>query len=294
MPNSKLKTQNSRIKTNRCRIAALVTILFAIAGCHSPRISDSLLCPFQGIELILELQPEGAGEAATPEETEKVIEILKKRANSLEFQRAAIQAIGQGRITVQLSGARNLEMAQRLLASQGNLEFRQQRSGSEEELRALQVRQQNLVASRQSQFGRSLAEINAEIEENEDAIANLYDPTDLTGTYIKYASPETIASGSSWQIAITFDEAGAELFAEVTQNMAGTGRSLGIFLDGKLISAPIVPPVFAETGITGGAAVISGQFTVEEAIALAVQLRSGALPVYLEFLEVRQVDIGDC
>ena len=279
---------------SQCRIAPLLTIVLAIAGCHSGRVSDSLLCPFEGVELVLELQPEGERDSATPEETDTVINILKKRAKSLEFQRAAIQAIGQGRITVQLSGARNLERAQRLLVSQGNLEFRQQRSGSEEELRALQVRKQNLVASRPSQFGRSLEEVNGEIEEIEEAIASFYHPTGLTGTYIKDASPEPIATGSNWQIAITFDDTGAELLAELTKNMAGTGRSIGIFLDGELVSAPIVPAEFAETGITGGAAVISGQFTLEEAHALAVQLRSGALPVSLEFLEVRQVDRNDC
>ncbi|NER33752.1 MAG: hypothetical protein F6J93_06800 [Oscillatoria sp. SIO1A7] len=270
-----------------------MVILLAIAGCHSGRVSDSLLCPFQGVEFVLELESEEENRPATPEETEKVIEILKKRANNLEFQRAAIQAIGQGRITVQLSGARDLEKAQKLLISQGNLEFRQQRSGSEEELSALQVRKQNLLDLRERVFSRSLAEVDAEIKKVNEAIASLYDPTGLTGTYIKDAVPES-SGGSNWQIAIQFDKTGAELFAEITKKMAGTGRKIGIFLNGELVSAPRVPAEFAKTGITGGAAVISGQFTFEEVDELAVQLRSGALPVSLEFLELRQVNRKDC
>lgn len=271
----------------------LLTSLFALAGCHSGRVSDSLLCPFQGVEFVLELDPEGENRPATAEETDKVIEILKKRANNLEFQRAAIQAIGQGRITVQLSGARNLERVQRLLLSQGNLEFRQQRSGSEEELSPLQARRQNLLALRQRSMQRSLTEVDAELKQVNEAIASFYDPTGLTGTYIKDALPES-SGGSNWQIAIQFDETGAELFAEITKKMAGTGRKIGIFLNGELVSAPIVPAEFAKTGITGGAAVISGQFTFEEVNELAVQLRSGALPVSLEFLELRQVNRNDC
>lgn len=277
----------------RCQIVALLVVLFAIAGCHSGRVSDSLLCPFQGVEFVLELEPEEESRPATPEETDKVIEILKKRANNLEFKRAAIQAIGQGRITVQLSGARDLEKAQRLLASKGNLEFRQQRSGSEEELSPLQMRKQNLLDLRERIFSLSLTEVDAEIKKVNEAIASFYDPTGLTGTYIKDALPES-SGGSNWQIAIQFDETGAELFAEITKSMAGTGRKIGIFLNGELVSAPIVPAEFAKTGITGGAAVISGQFTFEEVDELAVQLRSGALPVSLEFLELRQVNRNDC
>jgi preprotein translocase subunit SecD len=64
---------------------------------------------------------------------------------------------------------------------------------------------------------------------------------------------------------------------------------LGIFLDDVLISAPIVGPEFARTGITGGTAVITGNFTVETATDLAVKLRAGALPVPIQVIENRTV-----
>ncbi|HEY9909345.1 MAG TPA: protein translocase subunit SecF, partial [Thermosynechococcaceae cyanobacterium] len=46
---------------------------------------------------------------------------------------------------------------------------------------------------------------------------------------------------------------------------------------------------FAQTGITGGNAVITGRFTAEEANDLAIQLRGGALPVPVEVVENRTV-----
>ncbi|MGB3638376.1 MAG: protein translocase subunit SecD, partial [Rivularia sp. (in: cyanobacteria)] len=92
-----------------------------------------------------------------------------------------------------------------------------------------------------------------------------------------------------WSAGLTFDQKGGELFAELTKNLAGTGRSIGIFLDNELISAASVGPQFASTGITGGNAVIEGDFSAQEAQNLAVQLRGGSLPVPIEIVENRTV-----
>jgi preprotein translocase subunit SecD len=56
-----------------------------------------------------------------------------------------------------------------------------------------------------------------------------------------------------------------------------------------MISSPVVGVEFAQTGITGGSAVIQGNFTTQEANDLAVQLRGGALPVPVEIVENRTV-----
>jgi preprotein translocase subunit SecD len=70
--------------------------------------------------------------------------------------------------------------------------------------------------------------------------------------------------------------------------MAGTGRVIGIFIDDDPISTPIVDNMFAATGITGGKAVIQGSFAAETANYLAIQLRSGALPIPIEIVEQRK------
>ena len=99
-----------------------------------------------------------------------------------------------------------------------------------------------------------------ELQKNNQAIAELFESTNppLTGKYLKDAYGEPTQGGNNWNVAIRFDQKGGELFAELTKNLAGTGRSIGIFLDNEMISAPVVGPEFAATGITGGAAVITG------------------------------------
>lgn len=64
------------------------------------------------------------------------------------------------------------------------------------------------------------------------------------------------------EIHIVFTEIGAERFACATeQNIM---RPLAILVDGRLLSAPIV-----RERITGGTAVISGNFTMQEAERIA-------------------------
>ena len=41
-------------------------------------------------------------------------------------------------------------------------------------------------------------------------------------------------------MALRFDAKGGELFANLTKELAGTGRTIGIFLDNELISFPSV------------------------------------------------------
>jgi preprotein translocase subunit SecD len=59
---------------------------------------------------------------------------------------------------------------------------------------------------------------------------------------------------------------------------------LAILLDDELISAPIV-----QEKISGGSAVISGDFTLEEAKKTTIQLNAGALPVSIKLVEERTV-----
>lgn len=84
------------------------------------------------------------------------------------------------------------------------------------------------------------------------------------------------------EIALQFNSSGAETFGKVTTEH--TGETLGIFLDG----APLMLPTI-QSPILTGQAVITGQFTVEEAKQLAIQLNAGALPVPISVLEQRTI-----
>src|SRR5213078_2771535 len=89
-------------------------------------------------------------------------------------------------------------------------------------------------------------------------------------------------SPGNWQVAIEFTANGARIFGEITEQ--NVGRHLAIVLDGVLQSAPRI-----NERIPGGRAVITGQFTVDEARDLAIVLRAGALPAPVTILEERTV-----
>ena len=79
------------------------------------------------------------------------------------------------------------------------------------------------------------------------------------------------------QVSLQFNNEGSDLFSELTKN--NIGQQIAIFLDGEVISAPVV-----QTEILGGRAVISGNFGIEEAKLLARRLQAGALPIPIELI----------
>ncbi|MCX6087945.1 MAG: SecD/SecF family protein translocase subunit, partial [Caldiserica bacterium] len=78
-------------------------------------------------------------------------------------------------------------------------------------------------------------------------------------------------------IQFKLNSEGAKVFAEVTQ--ANIGKKIAIYLDNKLLINPVV-----NNAITGGEGIIEGGFTQQEAADYAALLRSGSLPVKLDFI----------
>ncbi len=105
-----------------------------------------------------------------------------------------------------------------------------------------------------------------------------YIDTGLTGRYLTRARLEfqggTSAGGLAGEpiVLVDFNSVGKDLFAQITSD--NVGKELAIFLDGRLISHPVI-----KEPITGGTAVISGGFTPTEARDLVRNLNIGALPV---------------
>lgn len=100
--------------------------------------------------------------------------------------------------------------------------------------------------------------------------------TELTGKYLKRAS-FLLDENSLPTVSLEFDERGKEIFANLTEK--NVGKVLGIFIDGKPISLPIV-----QEKIPSGQAKITGKFTIDEAKKLAENLNAGALPVPIKLL----------
>ncbi len=106
--------------------------------------------------------------------------------------------------------------------------------------------------------------------------------TELTGKNLKRAMVEFNPNDGSPEVGLQFDSEGAKMFEEITGR--NVGRKVAIFLDGRLISSPVV-----NEKITGGKAVISGNFNIQEAKKLAQRLNAGALPVPIELINQQTV-----
>lgn len=112
-----------------------------------------------------------------------------------------------------------------------------------------------------------------------------YSATGLTGRYLTHAQLEFRApqGGISESIVVlTFNEEGKELFGTITREHVG--EQLAIFLDGQLLSEPVI-----REAIEGGQATISGKFTPEEARELVRNLNIGALPVPITLVSSQTV-----
>lgn len=100
----------------------------------------------------------------------------------------------------------------------------------------------------------------------------------LDGDDISYAAPG-FAPGTKDPIAsFRFNGRGTRRFAHVTEE--NVGKPFAIVLDGSVISAPVI-----REPITGGSVQISGNFTLEEANSVAMQLRAGSLPGHLSLVD---------
>ena len=120
-----------------------------------------------------------------------------------------------------------------------------------------------------------------------DVTPDPWKPTGLDGSQFKYATVSYNQIGAP-QVSIEFDNEGAKLFEEITDRL--TNKPLAIFVGGELISAPNV-----NQKITGGNAVITGKYTLQEAIQLANDLNTGAIdaPIILSGQYTISATLGD-
>ncbi|MCX7589440.1 MAG: protein translocase subunit SecD [bacterium] len=105
-----------------------------------------------------------------------------------------------------------------------------------------------------------------------------YIPTNLNGRYITGAKIEFNQTTGRPQVAISFNDEGSKIFEELTAK--NIGKPLAIFLDGNLIEQPVV-----QEKITGGNAVITGKFNINDAKLLVSRFNAGALPAPINLVD---------
>lgn len=131
-------------------------------------------------------------------------------------------------------------------------------------------------------FRTPKADIDPNAETTATSADALFDPSQLTGQYLKKASVDFNQQSISPGVALEFTSEGGKIFAALTK--ANVGKPLAIFLDGQLISAPVV-----REEIRDGRAVITGNFTVDEAKQLVRDLNLGALPVPVSLISSQTI-----
>ncbi len=117
--------------------------------------------------------------------------------------------------------------------------------------------------------------------------------TDIKPDNLTDAFASTVEISPYPVVNVVFDDDGAEEFFNLTERISLRNDRLAIFLDGEELVAPGVDQSVG--GIAGGRAIIEGRFTPDRARTIAIQLRSGALPVTLNLIQERTVDatLGD-
>ena len=131
-------------------------------------------------------------------------------------------------------------------------------------------------------IGKTAQLLFAEVPQSTESAS--FKLTDLTGADLSKASVafDQQKNGNP-VIQLQFSEEGAEKFEKITSE--NIGNPLAIILDNEVISAPIVQEV-----ISGGQAVISGDFTLDQAKQLSLQLNAGALPLSINLVEEKTVE----
>lgn len=208
-----------------------------------------------GLQVVLQAEMDDIAEDQRDTALEAAKKVIERRVNFFGVTEPTIQTSkvsGHYRIIVELPGVTQTEQAIALIGQTAQLDFREP--------------------------------IFEELPPESTASAQItgFAETGLTGKDLERAGVSFAPNTNAPQIAIKFTSEGAEKFEEITKR--NVGRPLAIFLDGQIISAPRV-----NEAISGGEAVISGQFDLEEAKNLAIQLNAGALPVPITILEQRSI-----
>ncbi|HUO75747.1 MAG TPA: protein translocase subunit SecD [Candidatus Paceibacterota bacterium] len=195
-----------------------------------------------GAHLVYQADFTGLQDVSQPDAMQGIRDVVERRINFFGVAEPVVQVSGTDRLIVEIAGVTDVNQAIQLIGETPYLEFKD--GGNTTDLTSWQS-------------------------------------TGLTGKDVKKASL-TFNAQNQPQVSLQLTDAGAKLFAAITQR--DLGKPVAIFLDGAPISIPTV-----QSQITDGNAVITGSFTPTEAKTLATRLNSGALPVPIKLIAQQTV-----
>ena len=220
--------------------------------------------------------------------TDQVLEIIRNRIDQFGVAEPTILRQGANEIVVQLPGVKDPKRAVDIIGKMAQLEFKlvDNESPVAAELPS------KILPGEEAQF---LDKFKGRIPENDEILFhNVIDKdTHLVVEKTPYLlKKETLLSGDTLTeakvnidqrfnepyVSIRFNATGSKIFEDITGR--NVGKLLAIILDGNVYSSPRI-----KDKISGGDAMISGSFTLDEVKDLAIVLRAGALPAPLKTLQ---------
>lgn len=211
-------------------------------------------------------------EDITADQMDTARQIIDRRVNALGVTEPLVQTEGDRRILVELPGISDTEDAIALIQETALLEFID--TGSTPLPEGMCVRTTHDDGPSRCEFAPGQP-----ITEEVDNPAPTFD-TVITGAALRQANAE---SGQFGDFYVSFNLQPEEVDAFEQFTRENQGQFLTIVLDKEVISSPQISAVISEAGT------ITGNFTLEDAQRLALQLRFGSLPVPLRIDSTRQV-----
>ncbi|MCF7815472.1 MAG: protein translocase subunit SecD [Candidatus Pacebacteria bacterium] len=242
-----------------------------------------------GSHLVYEADVSSLEPSEVPELMNVLREVIERRINVfgvsepvVQIERSSFVAeTKQERLIVELPGVANVDEAIKEIGKTPLLEFKL-------------IDKEAVTAN--ASIEKAITDAAADGKEVDQSAFNtkdIYVNTELTGRYLKgaelvFGSGSGAGLSNEPTVSITFNDEGADLFEKITRE--NVGEQLAIFLDGTMMSSPRI-----NEAIGGGKAIISGNFTPDEARELVRNLNFGALPVpiTLESTQTIGSSLGD-
>lgn len=217
----------------------------------------------QGSDLVVTLSE--AEKIATDKRTmEQSLEIIRRRVDEAGTREPTIQRQGVDRILIQVPGIGSATELKDLIGKTAKLTF-------------------HVVVGRTSDKNARLRSRQILLPDQQDK--NTYYILEktpvITGDHLIDAQP-TFDQNNAPAVSFRLNPTGGRIFGEFTANNIGT--LFAIVLDNEVVSAPRI-----NSHIPGGSGIITGNFTIETTTKLSIQLRAGALPAKVVYLEERTI-----
>jgi preprotein translocase subunit SecD len=209
----------------------------------------------------------------------QAIQTIERRVNELGVAEPIVaRHSAADQILVQLPGVTAVDRAKEIIRSTALLELKQVEQGPFSDESAARAALGNNVPP-----DMQLVPGSIEAGPGQPASTGYYVVRRVpivTGRDLRNARP-TLDENNRPAVSFSLNQEGARKFGQFTQ--ANIGRQLGIVLDNRIQSAPVIQSRIDDEGR------ITGNFTNQEAQDLSLKLRSGALPASLTYLEERTV-----